>query len=138
MSASPSDPPYLLLFDGVCNLCDGFVQFVLKHDRRGLIHFASIQSEVGSRKYREHGLNPDSPDSILFLTPEGPLRESDAALEIAALLGGLWPLARIFKLLPRWIRDSAYRFVATHRYQWFGKHDQCMLPRPEWRKRFLG
>lgn len=132
-----SDAPYILLFDGVCNLCDNAVQFILKHDRRGLIHFASIQSDFGSRRYRELGLNPEAPDSMILLTPHGVFRESSAALEIAGLLGGPWPLAKVFKIVPRFIRDAVYRYVATHRYQWFGKHDQCMLPRPEWRKRFL-
>lgn len=137
MIASPPRWTHLLLFDGVCNLCDAAVQFVLKHDRQGIIHFVSIQSETGSRLYREHGLNPEQPESMLFITPQGVYRESDAALQIAALFGGWWRMVTVCQVLPRWLRDSAYRFIASHRYQWFGKHDQCMLPRPEWRKRFL-
>lgn len=128
---------HLLLFDGVCNLCDGAVQFVLKHDRRCLIHFASIQSVTGSRLYRQQGLDPDSPRTMLLITPQGVFRESDAALEIASLLGGVWGLAKLLKILPRGLRDQAYLFVARHRYRWFGKKDQCLLPRPEWKSRFL-
>jgi len=128
---------HLLLFDGVCNLCDGAVQFLLKRDRRGLIHFASIQSDLGSELYRQHGLDPERPNTMLLITPKGVFHQSDAALEIAGLLGGVWRLARIFKFLPRSVRDSMYLFIADHRYRWFGKKDQCLLPRPEWRARFL-
>lgn len=134
-----SDPAWthLLLFDGVCHLCDGAVQFILKHDQRGLIHFGSIQSAEGQSLYRQYGLDPEHPDTMLLITPEGVFRESDAALKIASLLGGRWSFALVFKIIPRWLRDRVYRFIAQHRYQWFGKHDQCLLPRPEWRARFL-
>lgn len=137
MTNAPPAWTHLLLFDGECNLCNGAVQFVLKHDKRGLIHFGSIQSEAGSRIYREHGLNPDEPGTMLLVTPDGIFRESSAALEIAGLLGGTWSLAKVFKIVPRPLRDSIYRYVAAHRYQWFGKRDECMLPRPEWKQRFL-
>ncbi|MEN3940325.1 thiol-disulfide oxidoreductase DCC family protein [Prosthecobacter sp. SYSU 5D2] len=137
MTAQAQFPTHIWLFDGVCNLCHEGVQFVLKHDRQGLIHFASIQSEAGRKLYSEHGLDPDAPDTMLFITPDGAFRESDAALELAAYLGGLWSLTRIFKIIPRPLRDRAYLFIARHRYQWFGKKDACPLPRPEWRDRFL-
>lgn len=137
MNESTPLPSHLLLFDGVCNLCNGAVQFVLKNDRQGLIHFASIQSPTGSRIYREHGLDPDHPHTMLFISPDGVFRESTAALEIAGHLGGLWGLAKVFKIIPQPLRDRAYLFIASHRYRWFGKHDQCMLPRPEWRHRFV-
>ncbi len=137
MSVTLSDHPYLLLFDGVCNLCDGAVQFVLKHDTQGRIHFGSIQSEAGSQLYRQHGLDPEKPHTMLFISPKGAFHQSDAALEIADQLGLPWSLAKVFKVIPKTLRDRAYRFVADHRYQWFGKHDQCALPRPEWRGRFL-
>ncbi|TDU71346.1 putative DCC family thiol-disulfide oxidoreductase YuxK [Prosthecobacter fusiformis] len=137
MSDVTSPPSHLLLFDGVCNLCDSSVQFVLKHDRKGIIHFASIQSEVGSRLYRQHGLDPEHPHSMLFISPKGVFKESDAALEIAGHLGGLWSLLKIFKFIPRALRDQAYLFVASNRYRWFGQKDACALPRPEWRHRFL-
>lgn len=128
---------HLLLFDGVCHLCDGAVQFILRHDQQDKIHFASIQSELGSRLYREHGLDPDTPQSMLLITPDGVLQESDAALEIARLLGWPWSLAGLLRLIPHFLRDPVYRFIASHRYQWFGRHDHCMLPKPEWRQRFL-
>lgn len=137
MPAALPEHPHLLLFDGVCNLCDGAVQFILKRDSKGIIHFGSIQSPEGSQIYRANGYNPDHPESMLLITPKGVFHESDAALEIARLIGMPWSLATIFKIIPRPIRDLCYKFVAEHRYQWFGKKDQCMLPRPEWRQRFI-
>lgn len=137
MSDVRSQPSHLLLFDGVCNLCHGAVQFILKRDRREIIHFASIQSDTGRKIYQQQGLDPEQPTSMLLITPKGTFQESDAALEIAYLLGGFWRLTFIFKILPRWMRDPVYRFIASHRYRWFGKKDQCPLPRPEWRHRFL-
>ncbi|HCN28087.1 MAG TPA: hypothetical protein DIT64_04770 [Verrucomicrobiales bacterium] len=127
----------LLLFDGVCHLCDSTVQFVLRHDTSGRIHFCPIQSETGSRLYREHGFDPAAPHTMLLLTPDGALRESDAAIEIARLLGGIWRLALVLKIIPRPLRDAAYRFIASRRYRWFGRHGACLVPLPEWRARFL-
>lgn len=137
MSDSRPQPSHLLLFDGVCNLCHGAVQFILKRDRSGIIHFASIQSETGRKIYQEQGLDPDHPESMLLITPKGVFQESAAALEIASLLGGFWRLSLVFKILPRGLRDPLYRFIASHRYRWFGKKQQCPLPRPEWRHRFI-
>ena len=128
---------HLLLFDGICHLCDGAVQFILPRDQQGRIHFCPIQSELGSRLYREHGLDPTTPHTMLLLTPQGACKESAAALEIARQLGWPWRLAGILVLIPRPVRDAAYRLVARNRYRWFGRHDSCMMPRPEWRGRFL-
>lgn len=128
---------HLLLFDGVCHLCDASVQFILKRDPAGRIKFAPIQSPLGSQLYRQHGLDPAVPNAMLFLTPHGAFQASDAALEIARTLGGLWKLALIFKLLPRPLRDAAYYFLARNRYRWFGKHDACMMPTPELKARML-
>lgn len=132
------DWTHLLLFDGVCNLCDHTVQWVLGHDRRGLVKFCSIQSEMGSQLYRQHGLDPAEPHSMLLLTPEGCFMKSDAALELAGLMGGWTAWLRVLRFIPRALRDPAYSFIAENRYRFFGKKDQCWLPRPEWRARFLG
>lgn len=128
---------HLLLFDGICHLCDGGVQTLVKIDKHARIRFASIQSELGARLYREHGLDPQAPHTMLFITPHGAFRASDAGIEIARALGGWWSLAVIFKALPRSLRDALYYFIARHRYQWFGKHQSCMLPTPELRQRML-
>ncbi|MDI1311204.1 thiol-disulfide oxidoreductase DCC family protein [Prosthecobacter sp.] len=128
---------HLLLFDGVCHLCNGSVQFILKRDPQGKIKFAPIQSPLGSQLYTQHGLDPAAPNAMLFLTPRGAFQASDAALEIARTLGGVWKLALIFKPLPRVLRDAAYYFIARNRYRWFGKDESCMMPTPELKARML-
>jgi predicted DCC family thiol-disulfide oxidoreductase YuxK len=129
--------PYLLLFDGVCHLCAGSVQFVLRHDQSGLIHFCSIQSELGSKLYREQGLDPSKPQSMLLITPKGVYFKSDAALKLAEVMGGPMSWLSFLRVVPRQLRDMAYTFIATNRYRFFGKKDQCWLPRPEWKARFV-
>ncbi|WP_395751067.1 thiol-disulfide oxidoreductase DCC family protein [Prosthecobacter sp.] len=128
---------HLLLFDGVCHLCDNSVKFILKRDPGGKIKFAPIQSALGSRLYTEHGLDPAAPNAMLFITPRGAFKASDAALEIARTLGGVWKLALVFKLLPSVLRDAAYYIIARNRYRWFGRDDACMMPTPELRARML-
>jgi predicted DCC family thiol-disulfide oxidoreductase YuxK len=127
---SSYDPSHdhLLLFDGVCHLCDASVRFILRRDPAGQIKFAPIQSELGRELYSRHGLDPEAPNTFLFLTPHGAFRASDAALEVARTLGGLWKLALIFKPLPRALRDPLYFFIARHRYRWFGQEVTCMIP----------
>ena len=127
----------LLLFDGVCNLCAGSVQFVLRHDRSGLVRFCSIQSETGSKLYREHGFDPQRPDTMLLITDHGAFSQSDAALELSRLMGGWLNIMFVLRCVPRPVRDAAYRFIASNRYRLFGKKDQCWLPRPEWKERFV-
>ncbi len=136
MLETPSPWTNLLLFDGICHLCQHTVQLVLAHDKKGVIHFCSIQSELGSRLYREHGLNPEQPHSLLLLTPNGAFIESDAGLEVARLLGGWRRLLLMFKIVPKGLRDAVYRWVSRNRYRWFGRDVQCWLPRPEWKGRF--
>jgi predicted DCC family thiol-disulfide oxidoreductase YuxK len=132
-----ADPSPLLLFDGVCNLCASSVQFVLKHDHRRLVRFSSIQSEAGSKLYREHGFDPEQPQSMLLITDYGSFTQSDAAIELAQLMGGWLSAAVCFKIVPRPIRDAVYLLIAKNRYRIFGKKDQCWLPRPEWKERFV-
>lgn len=129
---------HLLLFDGVCHLCDQTVQWVLEHDPRGVVTFCPIQSELGAKLYRQHGFDPAEPHTMLLLTPEDHFVKSDAALELLALLGGKMACWRALKFIPRSLRDLAYSFVASNRYRFFGKKAHCVLPRPEWRGRFLG
>ena len=128
---------HLLLFDGVCHLCDACVRFIVRRDPLGKIKFAPIQSPLGSQLYTQHGLDPAAPSAMLFLTPRGVFKASDAALEIARTLGGLWQLALIFKLLPCALRDDVYDFIARNRYRWFGKDESCMMPTPELKERML-
>lgn len=128
----------IVLFDGICNLCNASVQFIIRHDSSVRFHFAALQSDYAKRVLSENGLNPDGLESIL-LSKEGKVYfRSDAALEIARELDGLWPLLYAFRIIPPFIRDMVYNGIARNRYRWFGKRDACMIPTPELRDRFIG
>ena len=130
-------PRYLVLFDGVCNLCTRSVQFIIKHDKNEEIHFASIQSDAGKRIYTSLGLDANTPDTMVFCSENKIFTESDAAIEVAARFGGLWCMARALSIIPRTFRDCCYRTVARNRYRWFGTRDTCMISTESVSKRFL-
>ena len=131
----------VILFDGVCNLCNGFVQFVIGHDPAGRFRFAALQSEAGQALLAAHGLDAaaiaNEPESVLLLSGGQLYSHSAAVLRIARGLGGWWRLAGVGRVLPRTWRDALYRFVARHRYRWFGRQDSCWLPTPALQTRFL-
>lgn len=128
----------IILFDGVCNLCDNAVQFIIKHDSKDRFRFASLQSDTGKRLIEERGFNPEDLDSIMLIEPGvAYYRKSTAALEISRDLSGGYSLLKNFLFLPEGFRDSIYDFVASNRYKWFGKKDHCMIPTPELRSKFL-
>jgi len=127
----------ILLFDGVCNLCNASVQWVLKRDRKGIFKFAALQSETGQRLLQQFGFSQENFDTVVLVDGEKVFTRSDAPLEIARRLGGLWSLFFVFKIIPRFLRDAVYNWVARNRYRWFGRKEECMLPRPEWKNRFL-
>lgn len=127
----------VLLFDGVCNLCNGSVQWVLRHDARAQFRFAALQSDTGQALLRRFGLDPAQLDTVVLVDGEHIFLRSDAPLEVARRLGGVWAFFLIFKVLPRPLRNAVYDWVARHRYRWFGRQEACMLPRPEWKGRFL-
>ncbi|UOQ52644.1 thiol-disulfide oxidoreductase DCC family protein [Hymenobacter cellulosivorans] len=131
--------PATILFDGVCNLCNGFVQFVIQRDAPGHFRFASLQSAAGQALLAEHGLRlgPAGPETVMLVERGRIFTHSTAVLRIARQLGGPWALLYAFIVVPKPLRDAAYRFVARHRYQWFGQREACMLPTPELRQRFL-
>ncbi|UYZ63451.1 thiol-disulfide oxidoreductase DCC family protein [Hymenobacter weizhouensis] len=135
MSASSAT----ILFDGVCNLCNGFVQFVIQRDASGQLRFAALQSDAGRALLTAHALPaPATPDSIVLLENGRAYTHSEAALGILRKLGGGWALlAAVVGALPRFARDAAYRYVARNRYRWFGQQDACWLPTPELAARFL-
>jgi predicted DCC family thiol-disulfide oxidoreductase YuxK len=129
----------IILFDGVCNLCNNSVLFVIKRDKKDLFRYASLQSEIGQQLVRERGIDTSQVDSIILIEPGvAYFTKSDAALEIAQDLGGLWKLSSVFSWIPKSIRDVVYDFVARNRYKWFGKKEACMVPTPELRAKFLG
>ena len=127
----------ILLFDGVCNLCNSTVQFILKRDHKAQIVFAALQSKEGIEIQKHFGLAPQKLDTLVFVQNEKVLLRSSAALSIFSKLGGFWKLSNIFWIIPSFIRDAIYDFIANHRYRWFGKEETCLLPRPEWKERFL-
>lgn len=128
----------VVLFDGVCNLCNGSVRFIIERDPRARFQFAPLQSPAADRLIAAQADRASLPDSIV-LVDEGRLYvRSAAALRIARGLRFPWPLAWVFILVPRPIRDWVYDLIARHRYAWFGKRDECMVPTPEVRGRFLG
>jgi predicted DCC family thiol-disulfide oxidoreductase YuxK len=134
--SSSTDGP-VLLFDGVCNLCNGTVQFLLRIDRRATLRFATLQSEIGTQLLQEAGYQGPPLDSVVLIANGRLSTHSDAVLETARLLGFPWSLAYGFKAVPRAIRDALYRRVARNRYAWFGKRAQCLLPTPDLKARFL-
>jgi predicted DCC family thiol-disulfide oxidoreductase YuxK len=131
------DSKVIVLFDGVCNLCNGAVQFIIKRDPSGKFRFASLQSDFASSLLQKFGLNPGSLHSIIVVSQDNMLERSDAILSIASHLGGFWKIFVVFKFLPRFIRDGLYDVVAKYRYRVFGKQDSCMIPTPELRARFI-
>ena len=127
----------IVLFDGVCNLCDDFVQFVMKRDKAGLFRFAPLQSEAGRILLNHFNLDENAIDTVVLVENGKAHTKSTAALRTARNIGGVWSLTYIFIILPKFIRNNAYDFIAKNRYRWFGKKDTCMIPTPEVRARFL-
>ncbi|MEL6923463.1 MAG: thiol-disulfide oxidoreductase DCC family protein [Bacteroidota bacterium] len=127
----------IILFDGVCNLCNGLVQFVLPRDTQQLFNFAALQSETGAAIQQAYGFDPNNLKTFIILHGDEVLTRSSAALFLLQRLGGLWSLMRICWIVPRPLRDLVYNFVARNRYRWFGREESCMLPQPEWMERFV-
>lgn len=135
---NPSGAHAVLLFDGVCNLCNGGVVFIVKRDPRGRIHFATLQSGAAGSLLRSIGIDPAAlPESMVLVEGGRAHTRSAAALRLVRNLRFPWPLLYAFVLVPRPLRDWLYNVVARHRYRWFGKRDVCMVPTPELRGRFL-
>jgi predicted DCC family thiol-disulfide oxidoreductase YuxK len=126
-----------ILFDGVCNLCNRSVRFVLARDPRERFVFAPLQSEKGRELLSRAGLPLDAPASIVLLEGERSYEKSDAVLRILSGLSGLWPLLSLLRMVPRGLRDALYEWIAANRYRWFGQSAECPVPTPEQRRRFL-
>jgi predicted DCC family thiol-disulfide oxidoreductase YuxK len=132
----PSDAT-VVLFDGVCNLCNGLVSFLIPRDPDGRLRFAALQSDAGQELLTRHGLPTDGFDSFVLVEGEQLYTKSDAAIRVAELLGWPYRAARVGRLVPRGLRDSIYDIVADNRYDWFGRKDQCMIPDEDVSDRFL-
>lgn len=128
----------IILFDGVCNLCDSSVQFVINHDKKDVFRFVSLQSELGQNILKHIGINPTNIDSVVLYEPGiAYYFKSAAAIEIAKNLGGVFHFGTIFRIIPTGIRNHLYDYIAKNRYKWFGKKDNCMLPTIEIKSKFL-
>ena len=127
----------VVLYDGVCNLCTGVVQFVIKHDPDWQLNFASLQSAIGQKILNQYHLDGKTFDSFVFIKSNIAYTHSTAALMLAANLGFPWRMLSVFLVLPKPFRDSIYRFIARNRYKWFGQKSSCMMPNQDIIKRFL-
>jgi len=128
----------IILFDGVCNLCNSAVQFVIKHDKKDVFRFVALQSELGKEILSHIGIDVKNIDSIVLYEPGvAYYYKSDAALQIAKSLNGLLPLGILFKIIPTGIRNQLYDYIARNRYKWYGKKESCMIPTPDLKIKFL-
>lgn len=128
----------IILFDGVCNLCDSAVQFIIKHDSNDIFRFVALQSDLGEEIIKHLGIDTHKTDSIILFEPGlAYYYKSEAAFEIAKKLGGLFYLASIFSILPTSFSNFVYDYVAKNRYQWYGKKHICMIPSPALKAKFL-
>ena len=138
---TPESNP-IVLYDGVCGLCNRLNQFILKRDTHDRFRFASLQSDLAAKVLQRHGADPRDLDTVYIVLDYGQaderlLARSDAILYVLTQLDGIWKLARVGRILPTTFRDGVYKLVARHRYRVFGKHESCLLPEPKYRHKFL-
>lgn len=128
----------IILFDGVCNLCDSLLQFVIRHDKKDVFRFVALQSNLGQEIVNHIGIQNKNIDSVILYVPGvAYYYKSSAALEIARELGGFFHLGTVFKIIPTVLRNYIYDYVAKNRYSWYGKKASCMIPTPELKSKFL-
>ena len=128
----------IILFDGVCNLCNSAVQFIIKHDKKDLFRFVALQSDLGQEIIRHIGIDTKNTDSIVLYEPGiAYYYKSEAALEIAKHLDSFYSFLSIFKIFPTAFSDSVYDYIAKNRYKWYGKKESCMIPTDELKSKFL-
>jgi predicted DCC family thiol-disulfide oxidoreductase YuxK len=128
----------IILFDGVCNLCNSAVQYIIARDKKDIFRFVALQSDLGREICNYIGINPELMDSIILYEPgTAYFLKSDAALEIATEFNSWHSLFNIFKVFPKSLRDNVYDYIAKNRYKWYGKNEHCMIPTPELKTKFL-
>ncbi|MCH6235527.1 thiol-disulfide oxidoreductase DCC family protein [Cognataquiflexum rubidum] len=127
----------IILFDGVCNLCNNAVDFVIRRDKNDRFKFGALQDKATKSILKEYKINQNYIDSIILIRGDQVFYKSKAALEIARNLGSLWPAMYIFSIVPSFIRDPVYDWIARNRYRWFGKKETCRIPSPKEKQKFL-
>jgi predicted DCC family thiol-disulfide oxidoreductase YuxK len=138
MNPLQSETYAIILFDGVCNLCNNMVQRIIRNDPKGYFKFASLQSKAGQRLLRNYGLAvAETPESIVLFEQDKVYQQSTAALRIAARLEGGYRFLKPLRFIPAFLRDRIYHLIARNRYRWWGKKETCMLPTPGLQHRFL-
>ena len=128
----------VIYYDGVCGLCNRSVQFVLQNDKKGKFYFAALQSDYAKEQLKDTPAAFQELTTFVLVQNGKTYMRSTAALRVFMQLGGAWSLMSAFLIVPAFIRNGVYNFISTHRYKWFGKLDECLLPEPHVRKRFLG
>lgn len=137
MQELPEDKK-IILFDGLCNLCDASVQFIIKHDKKDVFRFVAIQSELGQKIIKHIGIDTTKIDSIILYEPGiAYYNKSTAAIKISENLGGFFHFGTVFKILPNIVRNNLYDYIAKNRYHWYGKKESCMISTPEIKSKFL-
>jgi predicted DCC family thiol-disulfide oxidoreductase YuxK len=131
------DATATIVFDGTCVLCNGWVDFLLRHDRQARYRFAAMQGAQGRALLAANGLDPDDPSSFLLIDAQGAHRDTDAIVRVVAGLGGVWRAAHAMRLMPAPLRNRLYRLIARNRYRWFGQHSACRVPAPHEAHRFF-
>ncbi|MBP9191819.1 MAG: thiol-disulfide oxidoreductase DCC family protein [Ignavibacteria bacterium] len=127
----------IILFDGVCNLCNSSVNFIIDHDKNNVFKFASLQSDAGQEILKKQNLNTKDFDSIIFYDNGSIYTQSSAVLRIVKYFPGLWKYLYAFIIVPPFMRNFLYNIIAVNRYKWFGKKDSCRIPTPELKSKFL-
>ncbi len=138
MTENIPDNKKIILFDGVCNLCNNAVNFIIERDEKDVFRFASLQSELGKKLTSERGIDPEEMNSMLLIEPGvAYYQRSTAALEISKDLSGGYSMLKYISFLPEGFRDSIYNLIARNRYKWFGKKESCMIPTAKMKAKFL-
>jgi predicted DCC family thiol-disulfide oxidoreductase YuxK len=127
----------IIFFDGVCNLCNASVQFILKRDKNELFLFSALQSDFSKAELSKYNIEKEYLESIILLEDNTIYTKSSAGLRVAKKLSGLWPLLSILLIVPKFLRDWVYDIIANNRYKWWGKQDSCWVPTPDLKRRFL-
>ena len=127
----------IILFDGVCNLCNASVNFVIERDKKDTFRFAALQSDIGKKLVLKHHINPADTDSIILIDDDRSFIKSTAALHISKNLSGAYPLLYAFMIVPKFLRNWVYDYIAKNRYKWYGKMESCMIPTPSLKDKFL-